>query len=136
MGKTVHDNVLDAALDHIRAKVKLITACTTQPSTYASGTSTTNAEVARCTGVTSAGTYFGAPANATGSGGGRTLTVQQLTTTEGTSITAGGTANHIALMSAATASNILYITTCTSQALTTGNDITFNSWDITIEDPT
>jgi hypothetical protein len=133
MGKSVHDDVLDAALNHIRAQVKLMTACTGEPTTYAQATSTGQKECARCTGMTSGVTYFSALGNATG--GGRVVTVQQVSTGDGTSITRTATANHVALCSV-TGTKLLYVTTCTSQALTTGNDITFNAWNITIDDPT
>lgn len=45
-----------------------------------------------------------------------------------------GTANHVALLDTAN-SVLLYVTTCTSQALTSGNTITFPTWDIEIADP-
>ncbi len=43
-----------------------------------------------------------------------------------------GTATHVAL---ADGTRLLYVTTCTSQALTSGNTVNFPAWDIEIADP-
>jgi hypothetical protein len=44
-----------------------------------------------------------------------------------------GTATHVALCDG---TNLLYVTTCTSQALTAANTVNFPSWKIEIADPT
>jgi hypothetical protein len=44
-----------------------------------------------------------------------------------------GTATHVALCDA---TRLLYVTTCTSQALTSGNTVNIPAWDIEIADPT
>jgi hypothetical protein len=48
-------------------------------------------------------------------------------------IDASGTATHISIDDGST---LLYVTTCTSQALTSGGTVTVPAWDIEIADPT
>jgi hypothetical protein len=67
---------------------------------------------------------------ADGDTNGRKLTVLQQTAM---SITASGTANHIVLDDGTT---LLYVTTATAQALTSGGTVTVPAWDIEIADPT
>lgn len=61
---------------------------------------------------------------------GRKLTTLQQT---GVSITNSGTAQHIALLDVA-GTELLAVTTCTSQAVTSGNTATINAFDIEISD--
>lgn len=72
---------------------------------------------------------FTGPAN--GDTNGRKLTVAQQATI---TVDSSGTAQHIALADSAN-SKLLYVTTCTSQALTSGNTVTVPAWDIEIADP-
>ena len=52
----------------------------------------------------------------------------------GVTITKTGTADHIALFS--TTTNVLYlVTTCSSQALSSGGTVTFPAWTFSIEQP-
>jgi len=44
-----------------------------------------------------------------------------------------GTAGQIAITSS---DELMIVTTCTTQALTTGNTVTIPTWDIEIADPT
>ena len=53
----------------------------------------------------------------------------------GVSITASGTAEQIALTTTS-GSVVRYVTTCTSQALTSGGTVDIPVWDIEIGDPT
>jgi hypothetical protein len=48
-------------------------------------------------------------------------------------LASAGTATHVALVDG---TRPLYVTTCTSQALTSGNTVNFPVWDIEIADPT
>ena len=48
------------------------------------------------------------------------------------SVTNSGTGTHVALV---TATELKTVTTCTSQAVTSGNTVTFNAWDQEIADP-
>lgn len=49
------------------------------------------------------------------------------------SITASGTATHVALDDG---TDLIYVTTCTSQALTSGGTVTVPLWDVEVADPT
>lgn len=53
----------------------------------------------------------------------------------GVSITASGTATQIALTTTS-GSVVRYVTTCTSQALTSGGTVDIPAWDVEIADPT
>lgn len=53
----------------------------------------------------------------------------------GVSVTATGTATHIAL-GRTTDSTLRYVTTCTSQALTSGNTVNIPAWKVEVADPT
>lgn len=53
----------------------------------------------------------------------------------GQSVTATGTATHIAL-ALVSDTTLRYVTTCTSQALTSGNTVSIPAWKIEIADPT
>lgn len=124
MAKSVHDDVLDGALDIIRNNCTRLTVCSTQPTTYTEG----NATYALAD-VTVDSTDF---TKGNGDTSGRKLTVaQQASVTVDTS----GTAQHVALLDVGN-SKLLYVTTCTSQSLTSGNTVTVPAWDIEIADPT
>jgi hypothetical protein len=49
----------------------------------------------------------------------------------GVSVSASGTANHLALVTVS-GTVVRYVTTCTSQVLTSGNTINIPAWDIEI----
>lgn len=70
--------------------------------------------------------------NAAGDTSGRKVTVAAKT---GASITATGTATHVALVNS-TGSTVRYVTTCNSQALTSGGTVNFPSWKVEVLDPT
>jgi hypothetical protein len=124
MAKTQNDLMLDAALDYIKNNTTQECVCNAQPTTYAEAISTY--KLALRTGLTS-GSFTG-PAD--GDTGGRKLSVnQQATITVDTS----GNATHIALCSG---SVLLYVTTCTSQALVAGNTVTVPLWKMTLGDAT
>ena len=126
MAKIVHDDVLDGALNIIKNNCTRLTVCSTQPTTYTEG----NATYALAD-VTVDSTDFTA---ANGDTNGRKLTTAAQT---GVLIDASGTAAHIALLDVAN-SKLLYVTTCTSQALTANGSNTVNvpAFDIEIADPT
>src|SRR5678815_5365686 len=63
-------------------------------------------------------------------GGGRQCTVAAKS---GVTVDSSGTATHVALTDA---TRLLYVTTCTSQALTAANTVNFPSWVVSIGDPT
>jgi hypothetical protein len=126
MGKSVHDNVLDAALNYIKTNATRIAVNTTEPATYAAATSG-----ATCLAIkTISSSDYTGPAN--GDGNGRKITVNQAATV---SVATTGTASHVSLSDSVN-SALLYVTTCSAQGLTSGNTVTVPAWDIEIADPT
>jgi hypothetical protein len=124
MAKAVHDDVLDGAHDIIRNNCTRMVACSAQPTTYTEGNSTY-----ALADVTMASGDF---TKANGDVSGRKLTVAAKS---GVTVDTSGSATHIALLDV-TNSKLLYVTTCTTQALTSGNTVNFPAWDIEIADPT
>ena len=124
MAKLVHDDVLDSALNYIKNNSTRICVCNAQPTTYTEAVTTYKLAI-----KTIVGTDFTGPAN--GDTSGRKLTSNQHT---GITVDTTGTATHIALADSAT-SKLLFVTTCTSQALTAGNTVTIPAWDDEIADP-
>lgn len=124
MGKSVHDDVLDGALNIIKNNCTRMVVCSTQPTTYTEGNATfALADVTMASGDFTA---------ANGDTNGRKLTVASKTAF---TIDTSGTALHVALLDV-TNSKLLYVTTCTSQALTAAGTVTTPAWDIEIADPT
>ena len=123
MAKTVHDDVLDGALNIVKNNCTRMVACSAQPTTYTEANATyALADVTMASGDFTA---------ANGDTSGRKLTTAQKS---GVTVDNSGTANHVALLDV-TNSKLLYVTTCVSQALTAGNTMTFNAWDLEIADP-
>lgn len=123
MAKAVPDVVLDAALDEIATATRLVV-CSAEPANYAGIAAVLLASVAL-----TAGDGNGDYVVANGDASGRKLTVAQQADI---AITASGTATHVALDDGA---SLQYVTTCTSQALTSGGTVTVPAWDIEIADP-
>ena len=122
MAKACNDLVMDAALDYISTST-LLTVCSAQPTTYAEASSTYKlADV-----VTDSGNFT----KANGDTNGRKVTVSQQANVP---IDSSGTATHVAL-SISGSSTLVYVTTCTSQALTSGGTVTVPAWDVEISDP-
>jgi len=124
MAKYQNDLMLDAAFDWVRARVTGISVCSTQPTTYAQAYTT---YALAKTAITSTGLTV---ADSTTSG--RKMTVAAKSAV---SVTASGTAAHIALFGS-TGSTLLLVTTCTTQALTSGNTVNIPSWKDNIADAT
>jgi hypothetical protein len=126
MGKIMHDDFADGALNIIKNNVTRMTACSAQPTTYAEG----NATYALAD-VTMAATDY---TLANGDTSGRKVTSAAKSSVL---IDTSGTATHVALLDV-TNSKLLYVTTCTSQALTANgsNTVNFPAFDIEIADPT
>ena len=125
MAKFANDIVMDAALD-VAATATRMLACSAQPTNYTEANSTY-----ALADVTMAGGDF---AKANGDTSGRKVTVAAKS---GVLIDTSGTATHIALVRVSD-TTLLYVTTCTSQALTANgsNTVNFPAWDIEIGDPT
>ena len=125
MAKYANDLVMDAALDFVAGSNSMIV-CSAQPTTYAEATATyALADVAL------AGGDF---TKANGDSSGRKTTVAAKNSVL---IDASGTATHVALVDTGN-SRLVYVTTCTSQALTANasNTVNIPAWDIEIGDPT
>lgn len=123
MARSQNDLMLDAAFDWIRARVTCMTACSAQPTTFTEGYTTYKAADIAMTST--------ALTIANGDVSGRKVTVQAKS---GVTIDASTTVNHVALLGSTGATVLLYVTVCTSQALTTGNTVNFPAWDIEIAD--
>lgn len=122
MPKTVHDNVLDGASD-VLDQADIMTVCSAQPTTRTEAITTFKlADVAVVPN-----TDF---TKANGDTSGRKVTVAAKSAVP---VDTSGTALFVALCDA---TRLLYVTTCTSQALTSGNTVNFPAWDIEIADPT
>jgi hypothetical protein len=122
MAKTVHDDVLDGALNIIKNNCVNMSVCNAQPTTR------THANETYMLGkVTMTSGDFTV---ADGDTSGRKVTVAAKTSI---SVTNSGTATYFALYDA---TRLLYVTTCTSQVLVAGNLMNTNAWDIEIADPT
>jgi len=122
MGKSVNDDVLDGAFDVVDQST-IMTACSAEPTTRTEAVAT----YALADAVMTADTDY---TKAAGDTSGRKVTVAAKSTI---TVDTTGTANHIALCDA---TRLLFVTTCTSQALTSGNTVNFPAWDIEINDPT
>lgn len=126
MPKWANDDVMDAALNVLKASVTRQVACSAQPATFAEA----NATYALAD-VTLANADF---VLANGDTSGRKVTVAAKSAVL---IDMSGTATHVALLDVAN-SKLMYVTTCTSQALTANgtNTVSFPAWAIEVEDPT
>ena len=122
MAKSVHDTVLDGAFD-VLDQANIMVACSAEPTTRTEAATTyALADVAMTVNTD----YT----KANGDTSGRKVTVAAKSSV---TVDTSGTATHIALCDG---TNLLYVTTCTSQALTSGNTVNFPAWDIEIADPT
>jgi len=121
MAKSVDNDVLDGALNIVKNNCNLMTVCNAQPTSRTEAVTTyALADVAMDSGDFTV---------ADGDSSGRKLTVAAQT---GVAVDVSGTATHVALVDG---TRLLYVTTCTSQALTSGNTVDFPAWKIEIADP-
>lgn len=121
MAKAVHDDVLDGALNIIKNNANIMTVCSQEP--------TTRTEAVTTFALGDVAMVSGDFINADGDTSGRKTSVGSKSSVN---VDNSGTATHVALCDG---SRLLYVTTCTSQVLTSGNTITFPAWDIEIADP-
>lgn len=124
MAKACHDDVIDAALDKV-ATGTILTVCSAQPTTRAEAVTT----YALADVVMTAGDGNGDYTIVNGDTSGRKVTVAQQADID---IDTSGTATHVAICDA---TDLLYVTTCTSQAITSGGTVTVPAWDVEIADP-
>ena len=123
MAKSVHDSVLDAALDILKNNTENMTLCSAAPTTYTEALTTNMLATIALTS--------GDFTNANGDTSGRKTTIAQQT---GETVTNTGTATHWALIDNS-ATTLLYVGEMTSQALTAANALTVNAVDVEIADP-
>ena len=129
MTKAVNNDVLDAALNWVKNNAERISCCSGSPVTYTSAI-TQGSDMLAITDIS--GADFTGPAD--GSPSGRQLVVGQKANVE---VSATGSAQTIHLVDSSGAGKILYTTdVSTQQVVTDGNQMTFNTWTITIQDPT
>lgn len=121
MPKSVHNDVLDGAFD-VLDQADLMTVCSAEPTTRTEAVTTFKlADIA----MTPNTDYT----KADGDVSGRKVTVAAKS---GVTVDSSGTATHVALVDA---TRLLYVTTCTSQALTAANTVNFPAWAVEILDP-
>ncbi len=126
MAKKAADSVLDAALNEIKNNCTRMVVCSAEPANY---TAANTGGANNLGDVTMAAVDFTV---GVGDISGRKVAVASKS---GVNVDVTGSATHVALLDV-TNLLLLYVTTCTSQALTSGNTITFPTWDIEIADPT
>lgn len=119
MGKVIPDSNIDLMLANVEGTN--IHVCSAEPTTFTEATSTFNL----------ASDTVGSYVKANGDTSGRKNT--QAGTT-GTSISSTGTANHVAITTT-TGSVLELVTTCASQALTSGGTVDIGAFDHEIPDP-
>jgi hypothetical protein len=124
MAKTMHNNMLDAVWNYVKNSVDTITYTlnssaptnrTEAVTTYALAQTTLN----KATDLTLAD----------GDTNGRKCTISAKT---GLSVTANGTATHVSICDA---SDLLVVTSTTSQAVSSGGTVDIGSWKDEIADP-
>jgi hypothetical protein len=120
MAKIVDDSVLDAAMNKIKTATRMVV-CSSQPANFAGIAAVNLAQ------VTMAGGDY---TTANGDSSGRKVT---MAAKNSVSVTATNTATHVSLDDGTT---LLYVTTCASTALTSGNTVNISTWKIEIQDPT
>jgi hypothetical protein len=121
MAKSVHDDVLDGAWD-VLDQADIQTVCAGQPTTRTEAITTFKlADVA----MTPNTDYT----KANGDTSGRKVTVAAKSAVP---VDTSGTADHVALCDG---TRLLYVTTCTSQALTAGNTVNIPAWKGELADP-
>lgn len=121
MAKAMNDAGADAALTYWTDATAMVL-CSAQPTTYTEANTTYK--------LASVAPTFDAITD--GDTSGRKRRIQAKT---GISVTASGTATHVALIKAGD-TTLRYVTTCTSQAVASGGTADTNAWDIEIADPT
>lgn len=123
MAKAAPDSTLDPVLTEIATATRLCV-CSAEPANFAGIAAVLLASVA-----VTPGDGGGDFTIANGDTSGRKVTVAQQT---GISISSSGTGNHIVLDDGA---SLVFVTTCTAQALTSGGTVTVPAWDVEIADP-
>lgn len=125
MAKFTDDSVLDAALAETATATRLVVT-SAQPANFAGIAAVTLGSVTLTAGL--GGGDFSAATNGDVSGRKTTLAAQTIA-----SASATGTATHVCLDDGVT---LLHVTTCTSQSITSGNQVNVPAFDIEFLDVT
>lgn len=120
MAKWANDSVLDTLLDKV-ATGNQILVTTSQPADR-------TAALAASLASTSLSSGDFTKSDSTSPAGRKTTVAQKSNIT----VSASGTATHVCIVDG---TSLLYVTTCTSQSLTSGNTVTIPAWTVTISDP-
>ena len=120
MAKFVNDLAMDALLDYISAG-NIMTVCSAQP--------TNRAEAVGTFALADVALAGGDYTKANGDSSGRKVTIAQKSNVP---IDTTGTATHVAICDG---TNLLLVTTCTSQALTAGGTVTIPAFKDEVADP-
>lgn len=123
MARSAHNDVLDALLDEI-ATGNIITVCSSEPTTRTEAVTTYKLADITVTPGDGNGDFTIADDTS-----GRKLTVAQQSDVD---IDTSGDATHVAISDDTT---LLFVTTCTSQTLTSGGTVTIPSFEINVQDP-
>lgn len=123
MAKWANDSVMDAALDLVATATRMVVT-SAQPSDFAGIAAVALADVTLTAGDGNGDFTIG-----NGDASGRKLTVAQQASIP---IDSSGDATHVCLDDGTT---LLYVTTCTTQTLTSGGTVTVPAFDIEIADP-
>jgi hypothetical protein len=141
MGKNVHDDVLDAALNYLKSNANRLVVLTAEPtgsSAYSNAQSDHKSSGYRIAEATISASDFTGPADGDTSGRKIAVNAQSSMTIDGIASSTSESATHVSLVaqnSSASSQFVLYTTTCTSQSLTEGNKVNTPAWDIEIRDP-
>lgn len=119
MAKFADDSIMDAALGVIDNSTRMVVT-SAQPANFAGIAAVALADVTLDSGDFTI---------ANGDTSGRKVTIGAQS---GVTVDASGTATHVCLDNGTT---LLYVTTCTSQALTAGNTVDIPAWKVEIADP-
>lgn len=123
MAKTISDTVLDAALNYLKNNVTRVAVCSSQPTTYTEGLTTYKLAIA---------TVAASDLTVADDTSGRKVTAAAKS---GVTIDSSGTATHIAWLDVSNTA-LLFVTTCTSQALVAGGTVDIPAHKYNIQDPT
>ena len=121
MGKTANDDVLDALLSEVGDNANLLCACSAEPTSRTEAVATYMLATVALSSVDFT--------LADGASGGRKTTIASKS---GITIAGNGTITHLAIVD----NTVLYfVTTTSSQVLTSGNLLNIPTWTITVNDP-
>lgn len=136
MGKNVHDDVLDAALNFLKTNGTKLIVLTSEPtgsSAYTNATKAVDSSGLKLADASISSTDFTGPSDGDTSGRKIAVNAQSSISIDGIASSADS-ATHVCIVDDSS-SAVLYTTTCTSQSLTAGNKVNTPAWDIEIRDP-